>query len=191
VTAPTLWDPEPDQGPGATLAERNAADRTARNAALAREGRLSAGPDGLVVEIVIAQRGPRGGDVELVNAAGDTQPIAGPEWCPSIRRRSLGYACLLLGARAGAYTDPYRLTHGWQPIDPDRAASQRLRVRPCTKCGAPIVFLTHSGRRGIASQMAVDVATADPGDTEFRPGRHRRHFATCPKNDAPPRGRQA
>jgi hypothetical protein len=185
VTAPTLWDPEPDRRPGTTLAERNAADRTARNAAMAREGRLSAGPDELVVEIVIAQRGPRGGDVELVNAAGDTQPIAGPEWCPSIRRRTLGYACRLLGASAGAYTDPDRLTQGWGPIDAEEAARQRLNVRPCSSCGAPIVFLdTASKPRG----MPVDVATAQPRDSEFRPAVHRSHFATCPHAPAHRRG---
>ena len=66
-----------------------------------------------------------------------------------------------------------------------------MRPRPCTTCGALIVFVaTREGQR-----MPVDAASVRPTDDTFDHTRgHRPHWATCPTasrhRKAPKPGRQ-
>lgn len=54
-------------------------------------------------------------------------------------------------------------------------ASSDHRIMPCSTCGQAIIFLPTD--RGI--RMPINAATVLPEDTQYIPGQHQSHFATC------------
>jgi hypothetical protein len=53
------------------------------------------------------------------------------------------------------------------------------RIRQCTSCGAPIVWLMTQ----YAKPMPTNADTVTPEDSTFSKPRHVSHFATCPNAD--------
>lgn len=50
------------------------------------------------------------------------------------------------------------------------------RTKPCTSCGAPIIFLPTPNER----LMPVNAGTVSPDDAEYDPVKHVSHWGTCP-----------
>lgn len=69
-----------------------------------------------------------------------------------------------------------------QPIDARHIALRDLTNRQiveCRSCRAPMVWLkTKTGKN-----CPVDIEGWEPQDTEYQPGKHISHFATCPHAD--------
>lgn len=55
-------------------------------------------------------------------------------------------------------------------------AQEHEHIKPCSSCGAPIVFLRTKSRK----LMPIDAATVDHDDYDFDAKKHTSHFATCP-----------